>query len=65
MQRAVERIKAVSGEKLQSKTLHRIAPNNLEGINLRGTFKFPLVVYACRILPRTARSLMLSVYSAK
>lgn len=54
MQRAVERIEAVGGEKLSPEDLRRIAPTNLEGINLRGTFEFPLADYALRILPSSA-----------
>ncbi|HEY0847457.1 MAG TPA: Tn3 family transposase [Noviherbaspirillum sp.] len=54
MQRTVERIEAVGGEKLSPKDLRRIAPTNLEGINLRGTFEFPLADYALRILPSSA-----------
>lgn len=54
MQLAVERIEAVGGEKLLTEDLRRIAPTNLEGINLRGTFDFPLADYASRILPSTA-----------
>ncbi len=58
MQRAVERIEAISGEKLQPEDLRRIAPTNLEGINLRGTFDFPLANYASRILPSSVRKVM-------
>jgi hypothetical protein len=44
MQRAVEAIEAIEaigGEPLRPGDLGRIAPTNLEGINLRGTFEFP------------------------
>ncbi|BBE10388.1 Transposase Tn3 family protein [Mycoavidus cysteinexigens] len=58
MQRAVERIEAISSEKLQPEDLRRIAPTNLEGINLRGTFDFPLANYASRILPSSVRKVM-------
>ena len=51
MQRGVERIEEVGGESLLPEDLRRIAPTNLEGINLRGTFDFPLADYAQRILP--------------
>jgi hypothetical protein len=54
MQRAVERSVAVGGELLSPEDLRRIAPTNLEGINLRGTFEFPLAEYAMRILPSGA-----------
>ncbi|MFJ3319037.1 Tn3 family transposase [Herbaspirillum huttiense] len=53
MQHAVERIEAVGGESLPPEDLRRIAPTNLEGINLRGTFEFPLADYAQRILPNS------------
>jgi uncharacterized protein (DUF433 family) len=56
MQRAVERIEAIGGEKLRPEDLRRIAPTNLEGINLRGTFEFPLERYAGRIMPSTTGS---------
>jgi hypothetical protein len=34
--------------------LRRIAPTALEGINLRGTFDFPLAEYEYRILPTSS-----------
>ncbi len=58
VQRAVERIEAVGGEKLSSEDLRRIAPMNLERINLRGTFEFPLTGYAGRILPSSILIIM-------
>ncbi|WP_433705471.1 Tn3 family transposase [Paraburkholderia sacchari] len=51
MQRALEEILAATGKPLESEQLRRIAPTHLEGINLRGTFNFPLARYAHRILP--------------
>ena len=51
MQRAVDEIEAIGGEKLLPDDLRRIAPTNLDGINLRGTLDFPLETYASRILP--------------
>lgn len=56
MQGAKEHIEKVGGEELFSDDLRRIAPTNLEGINLRGTFDFPLAQYAARILPSTAEA---------
>ncbi len=50
MQTALERIRAAGGDPL-SEHLRRIAPTNIEGINLRGTFDFPVGRYAQRILP--------------
>jgi hypothetical protein len=34
-----------------SEHLRRVAPTNIEGVNLRGTFDFPVDRYAQRILP--------------
>ncbi len=51
MQRAVSQIEAISGDVLRAVDLRRIAPTYLEGINLRGTFDFPIARYADRVLP--------------
>ena len=51
MQRAVGQIEALSGDALRAVDLRRIAPTYLEGINLRGTFDFPIARYADRVLP--------------
>lgn len=51
-QRVLEDIQAATGEPLVPEHLRRIAPTHLEGINLRGTFDFPVARYAHRILPR-------------
>lgn len=51
MQRVLEEIQATTGKPLESEQLRRIAPTHLEGINLRGTFNFPVARYARRILP--------------
>lgn len=56
MQAAADKIETVTGEKLLTDDVRRIAPTNTEGINLRGTFDFPLADYAARILPSTAFS---------
>ncbi len=37
--------------------LRRVAPINIEGINLRGTFDFPVEKFAQRILPSSAEIL--------
>jgi TnpA family transposase len=57
MQRALEEIQAATSQPLQSEQLRRIAPTHLEGINLRGTFNFPVARYARRILPSLASDL--------
>lgn len=54
MQRALEEIQAATGVPLDAGQLRRIAPTHLEGINLRGTFNFPVARYAHRILPSLA-----------
>ena len=51
MQRAVDEIEARSGQAVDVAGLRRIAPTHLDGINLRGTFDFPLAPYAHRVLP--------------
>lgn len=48
MQAALNRIRA------DGQDLRRIAPTNVEGINLRGTLDFAVEKYAERILPSTA-----------
>jgi TnpA family transposase len=53
MQAALERIRA-DGQEPLSQDLRRIAPTNIEGINLRGTLDFAVEKYAQRILPSTA-----------
>ena len=50
MQRAYERIRAEGAEPV-GEDMRRVAPTNIEGINLRGTFEFPVEKYAERILP--------------
>nr|WP_326527807.1 Tn3 family transposase [Rhodoferax sp.] len=50
MQTAWEGIKEAGGEP-GTEDLRRIAPTNIEGINLRGTFDFPVEKFAQRILP--------------
>lgn len=50
MQRALDAIEAIGREAMCAEDLH-IAPTRLEGINLRGTFEFPIARYADRLLP--------------
>ncbi|UUZ66412.1 transposase (plasmid) [Polaromonas sp. P1-6] len=50
MQTSWEGIKDAGGEPV-TEDLRRIAPTNIEGINLRGTFDFPVEKFAQRILP--------------
>nr|WP_311767774.1 Tn3 family transposase [Burkholderia sp. Bp8963] len=54
MQRAVERIEVLGQRPVRPEYLRRIAPTNLEGINLRGTFDFPVADFA-RADPRDRR----------
>ncbi|MDR8939468.1 transposase [Burkholderia pseudomultivorans] len=54
MQRALENIEARRGQPIATEQLRRIAPTHIEGINLRGTFNFPVSLYAKRILPSIA-----------
>lgn len=51
MQHALEAPQASGGESPGAEQLRRIAPTHLEGINLRGTFIFPVGRYASRLLP--------------
>jgi hypothetical protein len=50
MQAGLDRIHA-AGADPSSEDLRRVAPTNIEGLNLRGTFDFPVEKYAERILP--------------
>ncbi|EHP43488.1 Tn21-like transposase [Cupriavidus basilensis OR16] len=54
MQRALDAIEAIGGEAMRTEDLRQIAPTRLEGINLRGTFDFPIARYAHRLLPSAA-----------
>ncbi|SAL05804.1 transposase Tn3 [Caballeronia calidae] len=51
MQHALEALQASGDKSLGAEQLRRIAPTHLEGINLRGTFIFPVGRYASRLLP--------------
>ncbi|NEX59945.1 Tn3 family transposase [Noviherbaspirillum galbum] len=55
MQHAADAIESMTGDTLLPDDLRRIAPTALEGINLRGTFDFPIDDYAMRLLPSTKR----------
>lgn len=63
MQRGLEEIEAATGQPLGSEQLRRIAPTHLEGINLRGTFNFPVARYTRRILPSLGSDLPASTTS--
>lgn len=52
MQAALNGLRAAGAEP-PSQDLRRVAPTNLDGINLRGTFDFPVEKFAERILPST------------
>ncbi|WP_176072339.1 Tn3 family transposase [Paraburkholderia mimosarum] len=65
MQRVLEEIQAATGEPLAPEQLRRIAPTHLEGINLRGTFNFPVARYAHRILPSLDSDLHASTASRR
>ncbi|KVD49416.1 Tn3 family transposase [Burkholderia ubonensis] len=54
MQRAVERIETLGQTPVLPDHLRRIAPTYLEGINLRGTFEFPVADYEHRLMPSLA-----------
>ncbi|CAJ3199676.1 transposase Tn3 family protein [Burkholderia pseudomallei] len=61
MQQAVDRIEALGQMPVRPEYLRRIAPTYLEGINLRGTFDFPVADFAHRLMP----SLMIGVPMAR
>ncbi len=60
MQRVLEEMEASTGQPLGSEQPRRIAPTHLEGINLRGTFNYPVARYARRILPSLTSDLRAS-----
>ncbi len=60
MQRAYERIRA-EGAEPAGEDMRRVAPTNIEGINLRGTFEFPVEKYAERILPSSVAASQLEL----
>jgi TnpA family transposase len=51
MQSAIDRWNNRRREQIPPKLVGRIAPTRLEGINLRGVFRFPIERYAGQILP--------------
>jgi hypothetical protein len=54
MQCALDTIEALGNEPVSPHHLSSIAPTSLEGINLRGTFDFPIADYADRPMPSLA-----------
>jgi hypothetical protein len=60
MQRGIDQMEDMNGSPLQASDLRRIAPTYLEGINLRGTFDFPIARYADRVLPSLVGGLSLN-----
>lgn len=60
MQRGIDQMEDMNGSSLQASDLRRIAPTYLEGINLRGTFDFPIARYADRVLPSLVGGLSLN-----
>lgn len=55
MQHALDVLQASGVESPGAEQLRRIAPTHLEGINLRGTFIFPVGRYASNLLPSLAQ----------
>ncbi len=55
MQTALERIRQAGGTPLPV-DMRRVAPTDIQGINLRGTFDFPIEKFAERIMPSSAQT---------
>jgi len=53
MQHALETIERLGQAPVIGEHMRRIAPTALEGINLRGTFDFPVAQYVSRLMPST------------
>ena len=53
MQHALETIERLGQAPVIAEHMRRIAPTALEGINLRGTFDFPVAQYVSRLMPST------------
>jgi Tn3 transposase DDE domain len=51
MQRALDTIEKLGNQPVLPEHLRSIAPTSLEGINLRGTFDFPIANYVHRLMP--------------
>ena len=51
MQSALDTIVQLGTQAVPPHLLRSIAPTSLEGINLRGTFDFPIADYAERLMP--------------
>ena len=54
MQNALETVERLGQKPVVAEHMRRIAPTALEGINLRGTFDFPVAQYVSRLMPSTA-----------
>jgi len=54
MQRSWDILERVGAETVRAVDLRHIGPTHLEGINLRGTFDFPIARYAHRLMPTVA-----------
>ncbi len=54
MQRNWDILERVGAEAVRAVDLRHIGPTHLEGINLRGTFEFPIARYAHRLMPTVA-----------
>ncbi len=54
MQRSWDVLERINSETTRSEDLRHIGPTHLEGINLRGTFEFPIARYAHRLMPTAA-----------
>ncbi|MGF6723153.1 hypothetical protein P3T43_002508 [Paraburkholderia sp. GAS41] len=51
MQSALDTIEKLGNQSVLPEHLRSIAPTSLEGINLRGTFDFPIADYVHRLMP--------------
>jgi hypothetical protein len=51
MQLALDTIEKLGNQPVLPEHLRSIAPTSLEGINLRGTFDFPIADYVHRLMP--------------
>lgn len=54
MQRSWNILEKIGGDSTRSEGLRHIGPTHIEGINLRGTFEFPIARYAHRLMPTSA-----------
>ena len=65
MQRALDTVERLGETPAQAEYLRRIAPTALEGINLRGTFDFPVAQYVGRLMPSTVTAAAPSLARAR